>query len=118
MEEDKERKEKSDKLFERGMECYNNQQYKEALNYFEACIKFHPNDRAELFIKVCKNNIPEEDNRKKNTYKNSNNNNFYNFHKSYSQSNFPSSKNFSFNKKQKKIHLIIISIIKVILLII
>ena len=102
MEEEKERKEKSDKLFERGMECYNNQQYKEALNYFEACIKFHPNDRAELFIKVCKNNIPEEDNRKKNTYKNSNNNNIYNFHKSYSQSNFPSSKNFSSNKKTEK----------------
>ena len=102
MEEDKERKEKSDKLFERGMECYNNQQYKEALNYFEASIKFHKNDRAELFIKVCKNNIPEEDNKKtNNTYKSSNNNNSYNFHKSYSQSTF-SSKNTSSQKKAEQ----------------
>ena len=64
MDEDKERINKSEKLFDKGMECYNNQQYKEALKYFEACIKFHKNDRAELFIRVCKNNIPEEDNKK------------------------------------------------------
>ena len=86
--EEKERKEKSDKLFDKGMECYNNQQYKEALKYFEACIKFSKNDRAELFIKVCKNNIPEED-------KNSNNNN--NYHKSYSYSG-ASSPNYSYQK--------------------
>ena len=102
MNEDKERKEKSDKLFDKGMECYNNQQYKEALNYFEACIKFHKNDRAELFIKVCKNNIPEEDNKK--TYNNSYNNNTYNntnnFHKSYSQSTFSSSNTSSYKKQE------------------
>ena len=88
--EEKERKEKSDKLFDKGMECYNNQQYKEALKYFEACIKFSKNDRAELFIKVCKNNIPEED-------KNSNNNN-NNYHKSYSYSGASSSSNYSYKK--------------------
>jgi uncharacterized protein HemY len=69
--EEKERKEKSDKLFDKGMECYNKQQYKEALKYFEASIKFSKNDRAELFIGVCKNNIPEEDKKNNN---NSNNN--------------------------------------------
>ena len=102
MDEDKERKEKSDKLFDKGMECYNNQQYKEALNYFEACIKFYPNDRADLFIKVCKNNIPEEDNKKTNTTYNNNNsnNNSYNFHKSYSQSTFSSSNNSSYKKQE------------------
>ena len=88
MKENEERKEKSDKLFEKGMECYNNQKYKEALKYFEACIKFHENDRAELFIKVCKNNIHEEDD------KNKNNDNNYNYHKSYS-SNPSSSKSYS-----------------------
>ena len=97
MNDDKERKEKSDKLFEKGMECYNNQQYKEALNYFEACIKFHQNDRAELFIKVCKNNIPEEDNKKSNN-NTSYNNNSNNFHKSYSQSNFS-----YYNNSNKKV---------------
>ena len=95
MNEDKERKEKSDKLFEKGMECYNNQQYKEALNYFEACIKFHENDRAELFIKVCKNNIPEEDNKKSN-------NNSNNYHKSYSQSNFSSYNKNTYNKNSEQ----------------
>ena len=84
--EEKERKAKSEKLFDKGMECYNNQQYKEALKYFEASIKFYKNDRAELFIGVCKNNIPE------------NNDNNNNFHKSYSYSN-PSSSNYS-NKSQ------------------
>ena len=101
MNEDKERKEKSEKLFNKGMECYNNQQYKEAINYFEACIKFHKNDRAELFIKVCKNNIPEEENKK--NYSSTNDNNTYrsntnNFHKSYSTSNF----GFSSNKQSYK----------------
>ena len=101
MNEDKERIEKSEKLFNKGMECYNNQQYKEAINYFEACIKFHKNDRAELFIKVCKNNIPEEENKK--NYSSTNDNNTYrsntnNFHKSYSTSNF----GFSSNKQSYK----------------
>ena len=88
--EEKERKEKSDKLFDKGMECYNNQQYKEALKYFEASIKFSKNDRAELFIGVCKNNIPEED-------KNNNNNSNNNYHKSYSYSG-ASSSNYSYQK--------------------
>ena len=107
MSENKERKEKSDKLFDKGMECYNNQQYKEALNYFEACIKFHKNDRAELFIRVCKNNIPEQDTKNNssnnNNYSknNSNNNksNNYSYHKSYSSSTSSSSSNNSSNKK-------------------
>ena len=117
MSENKERKEKSDKLFDKGMECYNNQQYKEALNYFEACIKFHKNDRAELFIRVCKNNIPEQDikynSNNNNNYSknNSNNNNYsknnssnnksnnYSYHKSYSSSTSSSSSNNSSNKK-------------------
>ena len=88
--EEKERKEKSEKLFNKGMECYNNQQYKEALKYFEACIKFYKNDRAELFIKVCKNNIPDND-----TNNNSNNNNY---HKAYSQSKPSFSSNYSYQK--------------------
>ena len=92
--EEKERKEKSQKLFDKGMECYNKQQYKEALKYFEACIKFYENDRAELFIKVCKNNIPEND---ANTSNNNNSNN--NYHKSYSQSKPSSySSNYSYQK--------------------
>ena len=107
MSENKERKEKSDKLFDKGMECYNNQQYKEALNYFEACIKFHKNDRAELFIRVCKNNIPEQDtknnsNNNNNYSKNNSNNNKsnnYSYHKSYSTSTSSSSSNNSSNKK-------------------
>ena len=82
--EEKERKAKSEKLFDKGMECYNNQQYKEALKYFEASIKFYKNDRAELFIGVCKNNIPENDNNN-------------NFRKSYSDSK-PSSSNYSNQK--------------------
>ena len=104
MEEDKERIEKSEKLFDKGMECYNNQQYKEALKYFEACIKFNKNDRAELFIKVCKNNIPEEDNKKNNNKENNNNtynNNSSNYHKSYSYSNFSSSSNKASYKKKE-----------------
>ena len=104
MEENEERKIKSDKLFEKGMKCYNNQQYKEALNYFEACVKFHENDRAELFIKVCKNNIPDEDN--KNDKKNNNNYNNYNsnnYHKSYSTSSqtFSNSYNNSYYKRKE-----------------
>lgn len=94
--EEKERKEKSDKLFDKGMECYNNQQYKEALKYFEACIKFSKNDRAELFIGVCKNNIPEED-------KNNNNNSNNNYHKSYSYSG-ASSSNYSYQKIHQHHH--------------
>ena len=81
---------KSDILFEKGMECYNLSQYKEALKYFEACIKYSPNDRADLFIKVCKNNIPTETNKKTN---NDTKNYKSNYHKSYSaHTNY---KNFS-----------------------
>ena len=91
--EEKERKEKSQKLFDKGMECYNKQQYKDALKYFEASIKFYKNDRAELFIGVCKNNIPENET-KNNNYSNNNN-----YHKAYSQSKpFTSSSNYSYQK--------------------
>ena len=91
--EEKERKEKSQKLFDKGMECYNKQQYKDALKYFEASIKFYKNDRAELFIGVCKNNIPENET-KNNNYSNNNN-----YHKAYSQSKpFTSSSNNSYQK--------------------
>ena len=91
--EEKERKEKSQKLFDKGMECYNKQQYKDALKYFEASIKFYKNDRAELFIGVCKNNIPENET-KNNNYSSNNN-----YHKSYSQSKpFTSSSNNSYQK--------------------
>ena len=91
--EEKERKEKSQKLFDKGMECYNKQQYKDALKYFEASIKFYKNDRAELFIGVCKNNIPENET-KNNNYSSNNN-----YHKSYSQSKpFTSSSNYSYQK--------------------
>ena len=92
--EEKTRKEKAEKLFDKGMECYNNQQYKEALKYFEASIKFCNNDRAELFIKVCKNNIPENENNNNNSNNNYNNN----FHKSYSYSKPSSSSNYSYQK--------------------
>ena len=97
--EEKERKEKSDKLFDKGMECYNKQQYKEALKYFEACIKFYKNDRAELFIGVCKNNIPENDssntkNNRNYTQSNTNSNN-NSYHKAYSYSGMPSSSSTS-----------------------
>ena len=99
--EEKERKEKSGKLFDRGMECYNKQQYKEALKYFEASIKFYRNDRAELFIGVCKNNIPEEDKAKaknnSNSYSNSTSNN--NYHKAYSYSK-PSSSSSNYSSKK------------------
>ena len=79
---------KSDVLFEKGMECYNNSQYKEALKYFEACIKYSPNDRASLFIKVCKNNLPTEENKKTNNDNDTKNYNT-NYHKSYSaQTNY------------------------------
>ena len=91
--EEKERKEKSQKLFDKGMECYNKQEYKDALKYFEASIKFYKNDRAELFIGVCKNNIPENET-KNNNYSNNNN-----YHKAYSQSKpFTSSSNYSYQK--------------------
>ena len=93
---EKERKEKSQKLFDKGMECYNNQQYKDALKYFEASIKFYNNDRAELFIKVCKNNIPENESNNNNNY--SNNSNYNNYHKSYSYSKPSSSSNYSYQK--------------------
>ncbi len=94
--EEKERKEKAEKLFDKGMECYNNQQYKEALKYFEASIKFCKNDRAELFIKVCKNNIPDNEN---NNTSNNTNNNSNNYHKSYSYSKPSSSSNYSSYQK-------------------
>jgi len=93
---EKERKEKSEKLFDKGMECYNKQNYKEALKYFEACTKFYSNDRAELFIRVCKNNIPEDTNKNNSTNYNSNNN----YHKSYSYAgNSSSSSNHSSKTK-------------------
>lgn len=64
---DKEKK--SNILFEKAMEYYNKQEYQEALKCFEACIKYHPNDRAELFIKVCRNNIPSNTNSNSSSYK-------------------------------------------------
>ena len=94
--EEKERKEKANKLFDKGMECYNNQQYKEALKYFEASIKFYKNDRAELFIGVCKNNIPEEDKKNNNSNNTSNNN----YHKAYSYSKPTSSSSSNYSSKK------------------
>ena len=56
MEEKNERKEKSEILFKKAMDCYTKQEYEDALKYFQASIKYYPNDRADLFIKVCQNN--------------------------------------------------------------
>ena len=88
---EKERKEKSNKLFDKGMECYNNQQYKEALKCFEACIKFYQNDRAELFIGVCKNNIPEDTKSNNKTSHTNTNTNSNSYHRGYSYSKLSSS---------------------------
>ena len=76
-----ENEKKSNILFKEAMNCYKNQQYEKALKLFESSVKFFPNDRAELFIKICKSNIPETSN-------------------SYSNSN--SSSNGTFSKKQKQ----------------
>jgi DnaJ family protein B protein 12 len=76
MTEKNERKEKADILFKKAMDCYTKQEYEEALKFFKASINYYPNERAELFIKVCENNIP------------SNSNNNTNYKKSYSASSF------------------------------
>ena len=87
MNENNERKEKSELLFKKAIDCYSKQEYEEALKYFKACIKYFPNERAELFIKVCENNIPSTNNDKnKNNYK-----------KSYSSSSSSFSKNNNSN---------------------
>lgn len=89
-----EKEKKSNILFEKAMECYNRNDYEEALKYFEACIKYFPNSRAELFIKVCKNNIPSKSNSNSNqsNYHSSNSNsNTNNSYQSYSHQNSKSS---------------------------
>ena len=48
MKENEERKEKSDKLFEKGMECYNNQKYKEALKSFLEENKNYNNENKDF----------------------------------------------------------------------
>ena len=82
---------KANILFEEAMKCYKNQQYEKALKYFESSVNFYPNDRAELFIKICKNNIPDTSNTNTNTNFNSNN-----------YSNTYSSKKQKQNKSPKK----------------
>ena len=92
MEEKNERKEKSEILFKKAMDCYTKQEYEDALKYFQASIKYYPNDRADLFIKVCQNNIPQN-NTKNKTNTNSN------YQKSYSSSfSNNRSNNYNFNK--------------------
>ena len=86
MAEKNERKEKSEILFKKAMDCYVKQEYEEALKYFKACISYCPNERAELFIRVCENNIPSN---------NSNSESQSNYQKSYSSS-------FSYNNKDFK----------------
>ena len=96
MEEKNERKEKSEILFKKAMDCYTKQEYEDALKYFQASIKYYPNDRADLFIKVCQNNIPQN-----NTKNNTNTNSNPNYQKSYSSSfsnNRSNNYNFNFNK--------------------
>ena len=99
MEEKNERKEKSEILFKKAMDCYTKQEYEEALKYFKASIKYFPNDRADLFIKVCENNIPQN-NSKSNS----------NFQKSYSSSfstntnNNNTYNNNNYNKKNSYTH--------------
>ena len=66
MEEKNERKSKADILFNKAMQCYSKQDYEEALKYFKASIKYYPNERAELFIRVCENNIPSTNNNNNN----------------------------------------------------
>ena len=96
MEEKNERKEKSEILFKKAMDCYTKQEYEDALKYFQASIKYYPNDRADLFIKVCQNNIPQN-NTKNKTNTNSNSNS--NYQKSYSSSfSNNRSNNYNFNK--------------------
>ena len=94
------------------MEYYNNQKYKDALKHFQTSTKLSPNDRAELFIKVWKNNIVHI-----NTKNNTQNyfNNKYNYQKSspfskpctsstnYSYQESVSSSNFSNAKNYRVI---------------
>ncbi len=87
MEEKNERKEKSEILFKKAMDCYSKQDYEEALKYFKASKNYYPNDRADLFIRVCENNIPQN-NTKQNTYQKSYSSSFSsNYNKSFSNNN-------------------------------
>ena len=98
MEEKNERKEKADILFKKAMDCYTKQEYEEALKYFKASIKYFPNERAELFIKVCENNIPSKSN-------SNNNNNNTSYKKSYSASSFSTNNtNNNFNNNYNYSH--------------
>ena len=90
MEEKNERKEKSEILFKKAMDCYSKQEYEEALKFFKASINYYPNDRADLFIRVCENNIPSDNAKPKSNYQ-----------KSYSSS-FPNSYNNNFNPNNNK----------------
>ena len=101
MEEKNERKEKSEILFKKAMDLYTKQEYEEALKYFKASINYYSNDRADLFIKVCENNIPQNNTKSKSNYKkpysssfpnnytktSSNNNNSYSYKTSFSSQN-------------------------------
>ena len=89
MSEKNERKEKSEILFKKALECYSKQEYEEALQYFKACINYYPNERAQLFIKVCESNIPQNNSKNKSNYQ-----------KSYSSS-FSTSNNFKTSNENK-----------------
>ena len=57
------------------------------LKYFKASKNYYPNDRADLFIRVCENNIPQN-NTKQNTYQKSYSSSFSsNYNKSFSNNN-------------------------------
>ena len=54
MDENNERKQKSEILFKKAMDCYTKKEYGDALKYFQASIKQYPNNREELFKKYAK----------------------------------------------------------------
>jgi DnaJ family protein B protein 12 len=116
MEEKNERKEKSEILFKKAMDFYTKQEYEEALKYFKASINFYSNDRADLFIKVCENNIPQNNTKSKSNHqksysssfpnlytKNSNNhNNSYSHQTSFSSQNASNIDNSQSNQDNNK----------------
>ena len=66
-------------LYQKGMDCYNDNSYEEALKYFQASINLDYTEKAEKYIKLCKNKIPKKTSQNNySSYNNSNttNNNY------------------------------------------
>lgn len=50
-------KERESELFIKGMQCYQDKNYQEALKYFLACAKINSNDTTTLYIESCKKRL-------------------------------------------------------------